>query len=465
VSAVFRCDVSATPRPLPHVWEHAVGSGHAPLALRADWQAHLLRARSELGFRHVRFHGILSDDVGTLVTVEELPLYSFFNADQAFDAQLAMGVRPFVELSFMPRRLASGDATVFAYAANVTPPRDYAEWGALIGTLARHWVDRYGAEEVRRWPFEVWNEPNLEAFWTGTRAEYFELYRHTAEAIKGVDAEIAVGGPATAKNEWIPEFLEFCARADLPADFVSTHHYPTDAFGHPGDDTEAKLAASERSVLAKQAARARAEAGALPLYYTEWNSSSNPRDPLHDEPYAGAFVAKSALEAAAHVDGYAFWVVFHGGFGLLTLHGIPKPTYRALELLHALGTERFAIDGAHDTVDAWVVRGQGELTVLLTNHALPRHPIEVEEVRVELAGIAPPLSASIARVDADHGNPRRAWEEMGSPEYPSDAQLAAIEDASRLVPEPIAWRAREGGIAVECALPPHSVAAIRLELA
>ncbi|CAN5893392.1 hypothetical protein BH20GEM1_BH20GEM1_13880 [soil metagenome] len=174
MSADFRCDVSAAARPLAHVWEHAVGSGHAPLALRADWQAHVRRAHAELGFRHVRFHGILSDDMGTLITHVEKPLYSFFNADQAFDALLDMGVRPFVELSFMPWRIASGDRMVFAYKANVTPPRDHAEWSTLIGKLVGHWVERYGVEEVRRWPFEVWNEPNLEQFWAGSQAEYFE---------------------------------------------------------------------------------------------------------------------------------------------------------------------------------------------------------------------------------------------------------------------------------------------------
>ncbi|MEP7189610.1 MAG: hypothetical protein ABI901_10515 [Roseiflexaceae bacterium] len=102
---------------------------------------------------------------------------------------------------------------------------------------------------MREWFFEVWNEPNLPEFWTGTQADYFKLYRYTAEAIKGVDASLQVGGPATAKNAWVEEFLDFCDTENLPADFVSTHHYPTDAFGNPGDDTEAQLAKSTRSVL------------------------------------------------------------------------------------------------------------------------------------------------------------------------------------------------------------------------
>lgn len=453
-----------------------MGGGHAPLALRADWQSHARRAHAELGFRHVRFHGILSDDMGTLITHEGEALYSFFNADQAFDALLEMDIRPFVELSFMPSMLASGDTTVFAYRGNVTPPRDYDEWGAVIEKLVRHWVDRYGAGEVRSWPFEVWNEPNLEMFWAATQADYFELYRHSAEAIRRVDPDLAVGGPATARNEWIPEFLDFCAREDLPVDFVSTHHYPTDAWRPPGVAGRAPDAGG-RGVLRVQAACAREQAGSLPLYYTEWNSSSDSRDPLHDEAYAAAFVVKAALEAVGLVDGYAFWSVsdifaedyfpsvpFHGGFGLLTLHGIPKPTYRAFELLHGLGSERWEVDGVHDTVDAWVVRGEAEVTVLLTNHAPPQRPIEVEEVRVELRGAAAPRRGSIRRIDTEHANPKRAWEDMGSPEYLSTAEVMALEAASRLLDEPITWREDEG-IAVECTLPPHAVAAIRLDLA
>ena len=206
-------------------------------------------------------------------------------------------MKPFVELSFMPKALASGSTTVFNYRANVTQPRDYNQWAALIDKLVAHWVERYGIDEVREWFFEVWNEPNLKEFWTGTREDYFKLYRYTVEAIKGVDASLRVGGPATAKNEWIEEFLDFCERHSLPADFITTHHYPTDAFGSEGDDTETELAKSRRSVLREQAQDTCRRARGKPVYYTEWNSSSNPRDPLHDEPYAAAFVIKTVMEA------------------------------------------------------------------------------------------------------------------------------------------------------------------------
>ena len=211
--------------------EHTVGSGDAPLALRADWNNFPL-CHNELGFQHVRFHALLSEGMDTIICEENKLLYSFFNVDQIMDFLLSIGMRPFIELSFMPRALALRATPVFRYQANVTPPKDYEQWATLISKLIAHWLERYGAKEVREWFFEVFgNEPNLEAFWTGTQQEYFKLYRLTVEAIKGVDHLLKVGGPVTAKNAWISDFVEFCRQNKVPADFVTTHHYPTDAFG------------------------------------------------------------------------------------------------------------------------------------------------------------------------------------------------------------------------------------------
>ena len=183
----FSCDLNGRASLLPHFWEHTVGSGHATLALRADWQAQMKVAHDELGMDHVRFHGILDDDMGTLIGEGDTLFYSFFNTDQIFDFLLSIGMKPFVELSFMPSILASGEQTVFHYKANVSPPRDLAQWAVLIRKLVSHWVDRYSIAEVRQWFFEVWNEPNLTAFGTGKQSDYFELYRYTVEAIKSVD--------------------------------------------------------------------------------------------------------------------------------------------------------------------------------------------------------------------------------------------------------------------------------------
>ncbi|HUX72627.1 MAG TPA: glycosyl hydrolase [Steroidobacteraceae bacterium] len=474
-TAQFTGDLAGAATALPHFWEHTVGSGHATLALREDWRAQLRRAHAELGMRHVRFHGLLSDDMGTLVCEDDRLLYSFFNADQIFDFLLSIGMKPFVELSFMPSALSSGEQTVFHYRANVTAPKDYARWSVLVRKLAAHWVARYGVEEVRQWFFEVWNEPNLTAFGSGRQSDYFVLYRYTAEALKTVDAALRVGGPATAANAWLTDFIAYCRANALPVDFISTHHYPTDSFGRPGDDTEAQLAASPRSILREQARGARAQAGSLPIYYTEWCTSSNPRDAMHDDPYAAAFIVKTVLEAAGLVQGYSYWTFsdifeenyfpslpFHGGFGLLNIHGIAKPAYRAFELLHGLGTELLPLHGAHPTVDAWLVRGAKDAVILLSNFALPRQPISAELVRFEIAGAEALRTATIQRIDLQHANAKRRWQQMGEPEYLSAAMVQELDGASRLCPESQTMLVTDGLLRLEVTMPCQSVASVRI---
>ena len=472
----FSCSQSRHKTPLPHSWEHTVGSGHAALALRADWQTQLEKSHRDLGMQHVRFHGLLSAPMDTLTCQRGAWLYSFFDSDRIMDFLLSIGMRPFVELSFMPEDLASGSKTAFDYGANVTPPKDYAVWSTLIGKLVRHWIDRYGASEVRQWLFEVWNEPNLEVFGSGKQDDYFTLYRSTVEAIKSVDAALEVGGPATAKSEWIEAFVAFCEQHDLPADFISTHQYPTDAFGSAGDDTETQLAKSTRGFMKTQAEGARRQAGARPLYYTEWSTSSNPRDHLHDEPFAASFVTNIVMDVARLVNGYSYWTFsdiftenympslpFQGGFGLLTLEGVPKPAYRAFELLHRLGTDELIVDGVHETVRVWAIRRERSITMLVTNHALPRHPVHTELVHLVLSGMSAPKVAYVERIDDDHANAKRTWEEMGAPEYPSRLHIEQLHAASRLVKEPLAVTYRDRTIQLDVDLQPHAVAAITIE--
>ncbi len=473
----FTCDLAQEGTAFSHFWKHTVGSGHAPLALRADWQAQLKRCHQECGFAYVRFHGLLSGTMQTVFIHDDEYHYSFFNVDRIYDFLLSVGVRPFVELSFMPEALASGSETVFNYANNVSPPKDMKLWRTLIHKLVGHCVERYGLEEVRRWQFEVWNEPNLDAFWSGSQRDYFELYRATVETIKEIDDGLRVGGPSSAQNEWIPEFLDFCEQNNLPVDFVTTHHYPTDAFGDPGDDTETQLAKSERSILRREAAGAKRDARGKPLYYTEWNSSSNPRDARHDLPYTAAFALKTIMEAQGIVDGYSFWVFsdifeenympsqpFHGGFGLMNLYGIPKPVYRAYQLLNRLGDEQLELVGTHNTVDAWAVRKNGRIDILLSNHALPRHAINTETVRLCLHNVEAPAAIKLARIDEDHANPRRAWEALGRPMYLSEGQVADLEALSQLCWAPLEAKHEENNLTMEFTIPPQGITAVTVLL-
>ena len=416
--------------------------------------------------------------MGTLICHRNEPLYSFFNADQVIDFLLDHEMRPFVELSFMPRMLASGNETVFHYDANVTPPRKMEDWNQLIQMLVTHWIDRYGQREVTRWFFEVWNEPNMPHFWTGSQEDYFRLYCATARTIKRIDDALQVGGPATAKNEWIAAFVDYCRRESVPIDFISTHHYPTDAFGSEEDDTLTQLAKSRRSVLRDEARSVVDEANGLPVYYTEWNTSSNPRDPLHDEPYAAAFIVKTILEAAGLVSAYSFWTFtdifeenyfpsrpFHGGFGLLNLYGIAKPSYRAFELLHALGDETWEVRGEHQTVDVWVASRPQGATIIITNWALPRHDIETEDVTIVLRNAPPSRAVWLSRIDDQHANAKAAWQSLGSPDYLSEKDLRHLGDASRVAAAAHHWSQADGSVSITLSIPPQAMASVDVDFA
>jgi xylan 1,4-beta-xylosidase len=475
----FIVDLSQPATPFPHYWEYCVGSCHAALGVREDWRRQLRRCHDELGFRTVRFHGLLCDDMSVCTADGDGLVYSFFNVDSVFDFLLAIGMKPFVELSFMPSVLASGTRTIFHYRGNVTPPQDYGAWGELVRRLTRHLADRYGIEEVGTWPFEVWNEPNLDAFWAGSQDDYFRLYREAANAVKSVGAGIRVGGPATAQNAWIPELRAFCDREGVPLDFVTTHHYPTDAvLGWDWDMTD-EMARAPRGILRDMATRARREAGHLPLYYTEWNCSAGCRTPYQDESYLAAFVIKTVADNQGLVDGYSFWTFsdifeempipsqpFHGGFGLLTLHGVPKPVYRAFEVLHRAGDLRLAVRAdPHPTVDVLATGGEDRIQVLASNHNVPLAHIADEEVAIVVTGLARAATPRtlLLRIDAAHANPKRRWQELGCPEYPDSVTLGELMRASALRPEILPGRGVEDGIAFDLNIPPHGVAVLEIE--
>jgi xylan 1,4-beta-xylosidase len=475
----FRCNPDGTAVPLAHNWEHTIGGDHAPMALRADYQAQLKTCHDELGIRHVRFHGLFGDDIGTLVRDDDITVSSFHNAHAIWDFLLSIGMKPFVELSFMPAPLASGTSTVFRYRANVTPPKRYLGWAALVYELVTSAVTRYGASEVSKWPFEVWNEPNLRSFWRGTREQYFRLYSATARTLKEIHPDIAVGGPASANNEWIDEFLDHCDQGDVPVDFVSTHHYPNDASLLKAGDLEARLAQTQRGVLREQALDAKKRARGKPLYYTEWNSSTDSRFALHDESYTAAFIVKTLLDGCGIADVYSFWTFsdlfeerffssrpFHGGFGLMTIHGVRKPSYRALELLRRIGDELVTpVDGMHPTVDAWITRDSRtrDLAVVITNHTYPQQVIVDERVLVHLETPRNPRTARLARIDGDNANPKRAWIEMGSPMYPSQSQLDALHTASEMSIRPCLLNRKDGVLDLELDVPPQGVAIAFIE--
>ncbi len=305
-------DAHAPATPLPHFWEQMFGSGRANLSLRQDYRDDLRAVKKVTGFKYVRFHAILDDENGVYdEDAQGRPIYNFSYIDQIYDGLLANGVWPFVEISFMPKKLAARlDYHAFWYKQIVSPPADYAKWDALMSAFAHHLVDRYGIDEVSQWYFEVWNEPNID-FWTGRPAQqtYFELYDHTARALKAVSPRIRVGGPATAQAAWVGDIIAHTTENHVPLDFVSTHVY--------GNDTSENVFGDNRPIPPHQMVCAavdkvhrQIEASArphLPLIWSEFNATYMNQSEITDSLYMGPWMADTIRQCDGKVDMMSFW--------------------------------------------------------------------------------------------------------------------------------------------------------------
>ena len=457
---IVRIDAAAPGEPLDRSFEDCVGSDRAAIYLRRAHQAQLALVHRELGFRMTRCHGIFDEEMRV---VRADGTYDWTKIDAYLDALKEAGMRPFVETGFMPEPLASGRDTIFSYKGNTTPPKSYDAWAALLRGFVAHARARYGPGEVRRWPFEIWNEPNLTGFWHGTRADYLHLYAVSARAIKGVDPEIRVGGPATAGGAWVPEFLAFCAKGSVPVDFVTVHGYGVgqgflDERGNQGqvlDPSPDALVGQFRG----NAAQVRASAfPRLPLIVTEWGPSYSSRDPVHDSYLAAPYILEKLAQMRGTVAAASYWTFsdlfeeagppptpFHGGFGLLNAQGLRKPAFFAYRFLHGLRGTRLSTADPRTIV----ARDGGTVRAVAWDYTPPRltesdqlyfrrdHPsAPARSIRLVLSGLR--LGArtfSVTRVGYRANDVYDAYLALGSPkgegpDLPPDvlARLRAASD-------------------------------------
>ncbi len=370
----------------PKGWQLCVGAGRANEGLRADWQEQLRLVENELGFKYLRMHGLLHDDMGVYFEDKSgNPIYNWQYIDKLYDFLLEIGMKPFVELSFMPNALASGDRTVFWWKGNITPPKSYDKWYNLIRSLTEHFTERYGSEEVKTWYFEVWNEPNHNSFFSGNIDDYFKLYDVAAKAIKSVNSEYIVGGPATAGNGWVTEIIEHCDKNATPIDFISTHNYGVsqgffDATGETGTVLSRNPNAVTNGVVATKNRILASAKPNLELHYTEWSASYSSRDPVHDSYHSASFILDKIKCTETVANSMSYWVFtdifeeqgprydpFHGGFGLLNYQSIKKPSYFAYQFLNALGETEIV---NNDTA-SWICKNKtGDIQVLLWDFTL-----------------------------------------------------------------------------------------------
>jgi xylan 1,4-beta-xylosidase len=508
--------------PLVPYWNFCSAAGRANEGLRAGWREHLQLASKHCGFRYLRFHGLLHDDMFVCRRQNGALIFNWQYIDDLIDAMIANGVRPFVEFGFFPKDLAGkSDFRCFWWQAHVTPPEDYGEWCILVDRLVRHFIQRYGAEEIRRWYFEVWNEPNLWFFFNSTRSKYFELYRATATTVKCIDPSLKVGGPATSnfvpddrfkgeqqageksltaqlehlgdvewRGVWIREFLEFCEREKLPVDFISAHPYPTDIpFGHEVDGMRTRPADSTvrdlqwlRRIVDESAFRT------AEIHLTEWSTSPSARDFTHDYPQSAAYIIKTNIEASGLVDSLTYWTftdvfeehgagdsAFHGGFGLINYQGIVKPAFHAYRFLNELGEEEiFRSDGFLATR----TKNGGRLRAVICHYPAEHSdappfapslnaaeqtlatgsPIQRE---IQIQHLSPNTPFLIETVDAAHGFALRQWQGMGSPSSPTTDQIAILREFAWDTNRQIVNVSKNGVLSLKLNLAPWAVALIR----
>lgn len=425
-----------------------VGTGRMGLALQREYMNQLKLVQDQIGFEHIRGHGLFCDDMAiyheyTDETGRKAVEYNFTYLDMVMDGYREVGLRPFLELGFMPEKMASGDQTVFYWKGNVTPPRDMAAWTALVQATLRHLMNRYGADEVVAWPIEVWNEPNLKGFWKDADMEgYFRLFKSTFLAVKELDGRFRVGGPAVCGGTdavWIRAFLQFCSENHLAVDFVTRHHYTIDTPETVGRYDYSRLYDPEEGLRELATTREIVDSfekfRGLEIHLTEFNTSYTPKAPLHDSVLNAAYVAFLLSRLGDQHRSYSYWTFgdifeeqgvpftpFHGGFGLVANGCIPKPTFWTFRFFKELqGT------CVHRSKDAVIVKQEnGGYRGVAWNLDLHGSGKKLELSFSLPADLPGEYCLLTETVDETHGNPLKLWHDMGEPAQLSGRQLELL---------------------------------------
>lgn len=452
---------------------YCVGTGRMGLALQEEYQSQLVFAQNAIRFSHIRGHGLFCDDMAiydpyTDENGNEVAHYNFTYLDRVFDFYLRTGLKPFLELGFMPQRLASGTQTIFYWKGNTTAPKDHEKWEALIRALLTHLVERYGREEVITWPCEVWNEPNLPGFWEHADLEgYLKLYDHSVKAVKEFLPEMKVGGPAVCGGDkcipWITAFLEHCRDNDVPVDFVTRHIYMAQTPERKGRYTYHEMCDPAFSVGEARETRklidSFSEFKGIPLHITEYNTSYNPRCPTHDTLYNGTLICAMLSELGDWADSYSYWTFgdvfeetgvfdrpFHGGFGLIAEDNIPKPTFHAYRFFSGLHGPCVL----HKKNAVFTREGKNQLRGVVWN--LCQKKKAKSTVRIEMELDDGEYCALIRTVDHDHGNPLYTWHCMGEPASLQGIQKLIVKESATPGVTALALKAENGRAALNIPL-------------
>jgi len=450
--------------PIDRFFDLSIGSDYPGTLIRDDSQAQLRLTSDELGFRYLRFHGIFHDVLKTVRIENGKTVYDWSGIDRLYDGLLARRIRPFVELGFTPKALATSENSVFYWRGNTSHPKPEG-WRDLVDAYIRHIEERYGRDEVRTWYFEVWNEPNLSGFWEGAdQKAYFELYDLTAKTIKSVDPALRVGGPSTAGAAWVPEFLAHVKQSGAVVDFVTTHTYGVQGgfLDEQGKD-DTKLDPSPDAIIG-DVRRVREQISSspfpgLPLYFTEWSTSYTPRDSVHDSYISSPYILTKLKASQGLLQGMSYWTYtdlfeepgpptapFQGGFGLLNPQGIRKPAFFAYKYLHALQGDSLKISDPQ----AMLATQSGNVTAVIWEFEHPDQSVSnrsfytkliparaAAPVHLQVTHLVPnaPYRLQVHRAGYHANDAYSAYIEMGSPKDLSVAQVAHLNELTRDLPE------------------------------
>jgi len=459
---------------------YCVGTGRMGLALQQEYLDQLRLVQSEVGFSHIRGHGLFCDDMAIYSEPDGGgPEYNFTYLDRVFDSYLSLGLRPFVELGFMPYALASGSQTIFYWKGNTTPPADYEKWAELIRVLIRHLITRYGRDEVAAWPVEVWNEPNLPGFWEhADQAAYFRLYAVSAQAVKSVLPQMRVGGPAICGGEgslsWMRAFLVHCAENGTPLDFVTRHLYlgkqpeKLGRYLYHEMNTPAQMLNEARDT--REIIDSFPKYRGMEMHITEFNTSYHPFCPTHDTNYNAALIAAVLSCLGDDCASFSYWTFgdvfeeqgvptrpFHGGFGLIASGLIPKPTLWTFQFFARLcGTP------VHRDEDCVVLRGEdGSYCAVLWN--LCQDSREKRIIAMSLPAKDGEWALVTRVVDETACNPLKMWHELGGHASLPQGELLLLRESARpQVSSQTLW-VQDGTLPIELELNENAVVWLELK--
>ena len=454
----IKVDINEKKGTLDRYFAKCIGAGRAAEVMRHKAYMQLCTIQEECPFEYIRFHGLFHDEMGLVNRREDGSLFfNFQYIDILFDSLLDIGIRPVVELGLMPGELRSGDNTVFWWKMYNTAPRNFDEWGQVIEALVRHFTARYGKAEIDKWFFEVWNEPDLESFFHSDDRmnEYFKIYEYAANAVKRVDSDYKVGGPATAGLRWISEFIAFCRENNVPLDFISGHYYCLK--GDFDADGKVRLVMNDHSYLSGKINSVGKECHAegFPLLMTEWSASYSSRDMVHDSYFSAPFILEVIKQCCGNADMMSYWTYtdifeevgigqtpFHGGFGLINMQSLKKPAFYSYKMLSELGDEEIECNDN----SAYVCRKSDEIEVLFWNSVIrkqdapnveyfarPLPAKALEDATVTLSGFEANKEYEICveTVGYKMGDVYNAYLDMNLTDTPTREETLALAEASK----------------------------------